>query len=141
MLKTKTFATMVVLICSLVLAPSLLRADQDNDWYQGRRGQWVQQQNAWRFRDTNGNEYRQSGNGWGWFNALTQNNDWYQGRQGRWTQQHNQWEFHDSGGNIYRKHGNSWAWYNGRKHGAEGDAYHNRAPGDNQTYNQYQNSH
>jgi hypothetical protein len=96
MMKTRTLATVFVLICSLVLAPSLLRADQD-DWYQGRKGKWVQQQNAWQFRD--------------------------------------------SGGNIYRKHGNSWGWYNGRHHGAEGEAYHNRAPGDNQSYNQYQNTH
>ncbi|MGC2756762.1 MAG: hypothetical protein WA217_09505 [Candidatus Binatus sp.] len=87
---------MFVLICSLVIAPSLLRADS-NDWYQGRKGQWVQQQNAWQFRD--------------------------------------------SGGNVYRQHGKSWGWYNGRRHGAAGDAYHDRAPGDNQTYNQYQNTH
>jgi hypothetical protein len=94
MMKTKTLATVLVLICSLVLAPSLLRADQD-DWYQGRKGQWVQQQNAWRFRDSGGNEYRQ--------------------------------------------HGKSWGWYNGRKHGADGSAYHNRAPGDTRSYNQFEN--
>jgi len=93
-MKTKTLATVLVLICSLVLAPSLLRADQD-DWYQGRKGQWVQQQNAWRFRDSGGNEYRQ--------------------------------------------HGKSWGWYNGRKHGADGSAYHNRAPGDTRSYNQFEN--
>ena len=92
-MKTKTFATVVILICSFVLAPSLLRADQD-DWYQGRKGRWVQQQNAWQFRD--------------------------------------------SGGNVYRRHGNSWGWYNGRHHGEEGSEYHNRAPGDNRTYNQYE---
>jgi hypothetical protein len=85
---------MLVLVSSLLLAPSLLRADQ-NDWYQGRKGQWVEQQNAWRFRDSRGNEYRQTGKSWGW--------------------------------------------YNGRHHGAEGREYHNRAPGDNRSYNQYQN--
>ncbi len=95
-MRTKILATVAILICSLVLAPSLLRADQ-NDWYQGRQGQWVQQQK--------------------------------------------QWEFHDVNGNQYRHHGNSWGWYNGRHHGAAATAYHNRAPGDNQTYNQYQNSH
>ena len=93
-MKTRTLATVFVLISSLLLAPSLLRADQD-DWYQGRKGQWVQQQNAWRFRDSGGNEYRQ--------------------------------------------HGKSWGWYNGRKHGAEGSAYHNRAPGDTRSYNQFEN--
>jgi hypothetical protein len=92
-MKTRTFLTVVILICSFVLAPSLLRADQD-DWYQGRRGHWIQQQNAWRFRDVDGNEYRRSGN--------------------------------------------SWRWYNGRVHGKEGSEYHNRAPGDNRTYNQFQ---
>ncbi len=95
-MKTKILATVAILGCSLMLAPSILRADQ-NDWYQGRQGQWVQQQR--------------------------------------------QWEFHDVNGNQYRHRGNSWGWYNGRQHGAEGEAYHNRAPGDNQTYNQYQNTH
>ena len=64
--------------------------------------------------------------------------DWYQGRQGRWAQQHNSWRFSDSNGNVYRQHGHSWGWYNGRHHGAEGSEYHNRAPGDNRTYNQFQ---
>jgi hypothetical protein len=94
MMKMRTLATVFVLICSFVFAPSLLKADQD-DWYQGRRGRWAQQQNSWRFRDNDGN--------------------------------------------IYRQHGHSWGWYNGRHHGAEGSEYHNRAPGDNRTYNQYQN--
>ena len=95
-MKTTILATVAILVCSLVLAPSILRADQD-DWYQGRQGQWVQQQK--------------------------------------------QWEFHDIKGNQYRQQGNRWGWYNGRKHGEEGTAYHDRAPGDNQTYNQYQNTH
>jgi hypothetical protein len=92
-MKTRTLAVVGILLCSFVLGSSLVRADQ-NDWYQGRQGQWVQQQNAWRFRDTNGNEYRQENN--------------------------------------------SWQWYNGRQHGPEGSEYHNRAPGDNRTYNQFQ---
>ena len=96
MMKTKTLATVMILICSLVLAPSLLRADQD-DWYQGRQGQWVQVNKAWRFRDHDGNEYR--------------------------------------------KHGNSWSWYNGRHHGPAGTAYHNRPAGDNETYQQFKDSH
>src|ERR1700756_3420921 len=91
--KTRTLAMVGMLICSFALAPSLVRADAD-DWYQGRRGHWIQQQNAWRFRDLDGNEYR--------------------------------------------RHGNSWRWYNGRHHGPEGAAYHNRAPGDNRTFNQFE---
>ena len=63
---------------------------------------------------------------------------WYQGRQGRWVQQQNDWRFRDLSGNEYRRHGNSWRWYNGRHHGPEGSAYHNRAPGDNRTYNQFE---
>ena len=64
-MKRRILATAVILICCLVLASSLVRADQD-DWYQGRRGHWVQQNNAWRFRDVDGDEYRQYGNGWRW---------------------------------------------------------------------------
>jgi hypothetical protein len=135
-------STVVILLCSFLLAPSLLRADP-NEWYQGRQGQWVQQQNAWRFRDTTGDEYRQYGNSWRWNNAVrreaSEDNDWYQGRRGQWVEQENAWRFRDTDGNIYRKHGNSWGWYNGRAHGQEGREYHNRAPGDNRTYQQFQN--
>ena len=63
---------------------------------------------------------------------------YYQGHQGRWAQQHNTWQFADRDGNVYRQHGQSWGWYNGRHHGPEGSAYHNRAPGDNRTYNQFE---
>ena len=92
-MKAKTLAAVMILIFSLVLASSSVRADQD-DWYQGREGQWVQQQNAWRFRDRDGN--------------------------------------------VYRQHGHSWRWYNGRLHTADASSYHNRAAGDNRSYNQYQ---
>lgn len=63
---------------------------------------------------------------------------WYQGRRGRWVQDHDEWRFRDVDGNEYRRHGNGWQWYNGRKHGPEGSAYHNRAPGDNRTYEEFQ---
>jgi hypothetical protein len=63
---------------------------------------------------------------------------YYQGRQGRWEQQQNAWRFSARDGNVYRRNGNSWGWYNGRHHGAAGSAYHNRAPGDNRTYNQFE---
>ena len=136
-MKTGTLATVIVLVCSFVLAPSLLRANQD-DWYQGRQGQWIQQNNAWRFRDRDGNEYRRYGNNWRWYNGANRDNEWYQGRRGRWYQQQNSWRFRDIDGNEYRQYGNSWRWYNGRLHGAAGSAYHHRAPGDNRTYDEFQ---
>jgi len=91
--RMKTLAMAGLLICSFALTSSMARADAD-DWYQGRRGHWVQQENEWRFRGYDGGEYRRSGN--------------------------------------------SWKWYNGRRHGAEGRAYHNRAPGDNRSYSQFE---
>ena len=136
-MRTGTLATVVILFCSFVLAPSLLRANQD-DWYQGRRGQWIQQHNAWRFRDRDGNEYRQYGNSWRWYNGANRDHDWYQGRRGRWYQQQNSWRFRDIDGNEYRQYGNSWRWYNGRFHGEEASEYHHRAPGDNRNYQQFQ---
>jgi len=140
-MKTRTLATvMILLLCSFVLAPSLLRADP-NEWYQGRQGQWVREQNAWRFRDTRGDEYREYGNSWRWNNEpapVADADDWYQGRQGQWVESQNTWRFRDRDGNVYRQHGNSWSWYNGRHHGPEGSEYHNRAPGDNRTYQQFQ---
>ena len=137
-MKTKTLATVIALICSLVLAPSLLRADQD-DWYQGRQGQWIQHQNAWQFRDLDGNQYRESGGSWRWYSEAPEYNQWYQGRRGQWVQRQNGWRFRDADGDVYRQSGNSWRWYNGRAHGEEGSEYHNRAAGDNRSYNQFQN--
>jgi hypothetical protein len=136
-MKTVTLSTVVILVCLLVLAPSLLGANQD-DWYQGRRGQWIQQHNSWRFRDRDGSEYRQHGNSWRWYNGVNQDNDWCQGRRGHWYQHQNSWRFRDIDGNEYRQYGNGWRWYNGRLHGAEGSEYHNRAPGDNRNYYQFQ---
>jgi hypothetical protein len=92
-MKMRRLAIVGILLCSFALASSSAKAD-DDDWYQGHQGRWVQQQNAWRFHDHDGNEYR--------------------------------------------RHGNGWQWYNGRRHGPEGSAYHNRAPGDNRTYNQFE---
>jgi hypothetical protein len=62
---------------------------------------------------------------------------WYQGRRGRWVQDRDEWRFRDVDGNEYRRHGNGWGWYNGRPHGPTGSAYHNRAPGDNRTYEEF----
>jgi hypothetical protein len=188
--RTLALATFVILICSFVFSASLVRADPYDEWYQGRQGHWVQEQNAWRFQDRNGSEYRQYGDNWRWaepapmaraeatewyqgrrghwiqernewlFRDLDGNvyrrssegwrwvgpamaagdadDVWYQGRRGHWVQAQNGWRFRDSDGNVYRQHGNSWRWYNGRAHGAEGSEYHNRAPGDNRTYEQFQ---
>ena len=136
-MRTGTLTTVMILFCSFVLAPGLLRANQDA-WYQGRRGQWIQQHNAWCFRDRDGNEYRQNGNSWRWYNGANQDHDWYQGRRGHWYQQQNSWRFRDIDGNEYRKYGNNWRWYNGRFHGEEGAEYHYRAPGDNRNYYQFQ---
>ena len=137
-MKTRNLVTLAILLCSLFLAPSLLRADQD-DWYQGRQGQWVQHQNAWQFRDRDGNQYRESGGSWRWYNEAPEYNQWYQGRRGQWVQRQNGWRFRDADGDVYRQSGNSWRWYNGRAHGEEGSEYHNRAAGDNRSYNQFQN--
>jgi len=139
-MKTRRFAlvTVVILISSFVFTSSLVRAD---DWYQGRQGRWIHEQNAWRFRDRDGDEYRQYGHDWRWSRAPMSRAEvieWYQGRRGRWLQERNEWLFRDVDGNEYRRHGNGWRWYNGRMHGAEGSAYHNRAPGDNRTYEEFQ---
>jgi len=137
-MKTRNLVTVAILLCSLFLAPSLLRADQD-DWYQGRQGQWVQHQNAWQFHDRDGNQYRESGGSWRWYSEAPEYNQWYQGRRGQWVQRQNGWRFRDADGDVYRQSGNSWRWYNGRAHGEEGSEYHNRAAGDNRSYNQFQN--
>ena len=111
------------------------------EWYQGRRGHWIQERNEWLFRDLDGNVYRRYGESWRWAPSVaTADADdvWYQGRRGHWVQAQNGWRFRDSDGNVYRQHGNSWQWYNGRRHGAEGSEYHNRAPGDNRTYQEFQ---
>jgi hypothetical protein len=65
-MKTKTLATVAILICSLVLAPSLLRAEE-NEWYQGQQGQWQRHGNGWQWKSTHGDQYRQSRNGWQWY--------------------------------------------------------------------------
>ena len=63
---------------------------------------------------------------------------YYQGHRGRWAQQNNTWQFADRDGYVYRQRGHSWGWYNGRHHGPAGSAYHNRAYGDNRSYNQFE---
>ena len=142
--RTLGLATFVILIGWFVLSVRSVKADPHDDWYQGRQGRWVEEQNAWRFRDRGGDEYRQYGDSWRWSQAQAPmdrgdaDDVWYQGRRGHWNQAQNGWRFQDVDGNTYRQQGNSWRWYNGRAHGAEGSAYHNRAPGDNRTYQEFQ---
>src|SRR5258708_19136418 len=81
MMKTRSLAAATILLCSFVLAPSLLRADP-NEWYQGRPGQWVQQQNQWRFRDNKGGEEPQDGKNWRWDKTPAPNDHRDPGRPG-----------------------------------------------------------
>src|SRR5208337_1554508 len=108
-MKTRTLATAIILICSFVLASSGVRADQD-DWYQGRRGKWVQQNNAWQFRGVDGDEYRQQGNNWGWSKHEERGGqeEWFQGRPGHWVKRPQGWAFRDENNNVYRQFGDGW---------------------------------
>jgi len=115
-MKSGKLAIILILICWFLTPPSSLRAEE---WYQGHPGQWQRQGNNWQWRSTRGD-------------------DWYQGRQGNWYQQQDGWQYYGNNGDEYRQGSNGWQWYNGRQHGAEGSAYHNRAPGDNRTYQQFQ---
>ena len=111
-MKTRTLAIAVTLISSFVLASSAVRADQD-DWYQGRRGQWTRQNNAWQFRDVDGDEYRQQGNAWGWSKHEERaegGEQWFQGHRGHWIKRPNGWVFRDDNNNVYRQYGNGWRW-------------------------------
>jgi hypothetical protein len=86
-MKTRTLATLLILVCWFVLAPSLLRA-QENDWYQGQQGQWKGQ----RWQSTHGDQ-------------------WYQGRQGHWYQDQYGWHWYGNDGDEYRQVAPSWRWY------------------------------
>ncbi len=112
-MKTKTLAIAVILILSFALAPGLVKA-QDNDWYQGRQGRWIQEQNAWRFRDKDGDEYREQGGHWGWggrgADAGGPADQWYQGHRGHWVSYPNGWRFRAENGDVYRQQGGSWHW-------------------------------
>ena len=65
-MKTRTLATLLILSCWFVLAPSLLRAE-NLEWYQGQQGQWHQQGNSWQWKSTHGDVYRQGSHGWQWY--------------------------------------------------------------------------
>ena len=89
-MKTRTLAGVVILICSFLLAPGLLRA-ADNEWYQGQQGQWQRHGNQWRWESTHGD-------------------DWYQGQQGHWYDEKDGWQYLGNNGDRYRKQRNGWAW-------------------------------
>lgn len=93
-MKTRTLATVVILICSFLLAPGVLRADE-NDWYQGQQGHWQQQNNNWKWGSTHGDE-------------------WYQGERGHWYRDKKGWHWYGNGGDEYRQSPKGWQWY-GRK--------------------------
>jgi len=89
-MKARTLTTVVILICWFVLAPSLLRAEE-NEWYQGQQGQWKRQGNSWRWESTHGD-------------------DWYQGKKGHWYREKKDWEWHGDDGDEYRQGPNGWQW-------------------------------
>jgi len=93
-MKTTTLAAVLVLICSFVLAPSLLRADE-NEWYQGQQGQWQRHSNKWRWESTHGDE-------------------WFQGQQGHWYRDQYGWHWYGNDGDEYRQGHNGWQWYDHR---------------------------
>jgi hypothetical protein len=89
-MKTRTLAALAMLVCSILLAPSLLRAEE-NEWYQGQQGQWQQHGKQWRWESTHGD-------------------DWYQGHQGHWYQERDGWRYLSNDGAEYRKGRSGWAW-------------------------------
>ena len=124
-MKTKSLAIAVILIGSFLLAPRFVRADPDDQWYQGRQGHWIQQQNQWRFRDRDGDEYRNDGGRWGWSHPNVEAagpETWYQGRRGHWVRYPSGWRFKTDDGRVYRQHqqGGGWGWFDARGRDAEG---------------------
>jgi hypothetical protein len=117
-MKIRSLATVVILLCSFLLTPGFAKA-QDNDWYQGRRGHWAQENNQWRFRDADGDVYRQQGDRWEWSHpnaAAADPDQWYQGRRGHWIQENNAWRFRDADGDEYRNEGGRWGWSQSQAH-------------------------
>jgi hypothetical protein len=89
-MKARMSVIVLMLIGSFVLAPSSLRAEE-NQWYQGQQGQWRQQGDRWRWESSHGD-------------------DWYQGRQGHWYQERDGWRWRGNDGDEYRKGQNGWQW-------------------------------
>ena len=93
-MKAKTVITILMLICCFALAPSSLRA-ADNQWYQGQQGQWRQHGDRTRWQSTHGDE-------------------WFQGHQGHWYQEQEGLRWRSNDGKEYRQGKAGWQWY---KHG------------------------
>jgi hypothetical protein len=89
-MKTKTLAIVAILICSFLVGPNLVRADED-DWYQGQQGQWVKHGSKYRWQSTHGDE-------------------WYQGKQGHWYQDKKGWHWYGNDGDEYRQGPHGWQW-------------------------------
>ena len=58
--------------------PSHERKDRDDEWYQGQRGRWYQENNRWQWRGAQGDQ-------------------WYQGQRGHWYSEPNGWQFGSAG--------------------------------------------
>ena len=97
-MKTNLFATAVILPVLFAISWSPDEADQ-NDWYQGRRGQWIQQNNAWRFRDVDGDPATRRCLGLvpGQEQARR---DGLPGRHSHWVKRPNGWAFRDENNNV-----------------------------------------
>jgi hypothetical protein len=89
-MRTRMLATVAILVCSFALAPSLLRAEE-NQWYQGQQGQWQRHGKSWQWKSSHGD-------------------DWYQGQQGHWYQQQNGWQWNSNDGDEYRQAHSGWQW-------------------------------
>ncbi|HVN30220.1 MAG TPA: hypothetical protein VMT64_17095, partial [Candidatus Binataceae bacterium] len=63
-----------------------------NQYYQGQRGRWVQQNGQWGWSGAEGDQY-------------------YQGRQGHWYRDHDEWRFRGDKGDQYAKGPDGhWGW-------------------------------
>jgi hypothetical protein len=95
-MKAKTLATVLILMGWFILAPGMLKAEQD-EWYQGQQGQWQRHGNSWQWRGSQGDQ-------------------WYQGRRGHWYQERGGWQFRADDGADYRQaQPNRWDWHGGRR--------------------------
>lgn len=75
-MRTKAILAAILGLATLGLQACFYEGEPDqNDWYQGRRGRWYQQQDAWRFRDVDGNEYREEGHRWEWYGERHHDHD------------------------------------------------------------------
>ena len=95
-MKTKMLVTLLILVGWFALAPGAVKAQEENQWYQGQQGKWVC-------------------SGWRW--VSTRGDQWFQGRQGHWYRERGGWEFHANNGDEYRQGPNGWDWHHERHDG------------------------